>query len=291
MMTTVGQVLTTGAGASVVVGAIATLASWSFGRGLVSGVGFPSSLVGLRNSIDVAPSIAFGATWKFLFSLILGYAVNVFTWKNLVAVELVVTITWFIFVIVALFTINNPTSERNSPIRVTVAEFAPIFIGYTIHSYFRGNISARYGVLLLYAVFMSLIVWLNNLNRFGFDTGKMIRDHLWEDTHTARLAQVKLSDFPEVILKTKEKLTAEEDVKAPGEMYQYPIGEHAFLRLILMDGNNYYFVEGNYIGSEPATPFSLKKDLVSSLVFLGEAPGRRRSLATRELPKGRIRKS
>src|SRR5258708_479999 len=113
MMTTIGQVLTTGAGASVVVGAIATLASWSFGRGLVSGVGFPSSLVGLRNSIDVAPSIAFGATWKFLFSLILGYAVNFFTWKNLVTVELVVTITWFIFVIVALFTINNPTSERN----------------------------------------------------------------------------------------------------------------------------------------------------------------------------------
>jgi hypothetical protein len=254
--------------ASILTVFISALSSWAFARGLLSRLGLPAQLVTLRSGIDFLPGMAFFIALVFVASLATGFITTAPTTGRQRRVRPLICTA----IVVSLLILAQPdTTDAHSLAFVRALSFvaiiAPISVGYLYKSLVHRK--GRMPTVFL-AVVLILSVWTKALYDYGFEVGTHIVTNDWSWLPKGGMVEVKPGDFPRVTIRTREKLTQLADGDRDGDGYIYPSGDSGYMRLVVRDESEYYFVNST---NGVANVFSIRKDLVSQIFFLEEERG------------------
>lgn len=255
--------------ASVFLIFISALTSWAYVRGVLSSLGLPAALVTFRSAIDFLPSVAFLDALVFVTMLTAGFFIPAPRTEKMVSIHrgiLIFAGIGFIIAIVAYGKQDQPPYWFSKFSQI-IAVLAPVTVGYVFKT--SGASQKGKAAILAVAVFLVLAAWTRSLYTLGFGIGRGILTDQWSNIPRSGMTEVKPTDFPRVIIRVKEQLAYMPNDVHNGSDFIYPSKDTDFLRFILRDDAEYYFVHNS---NGVITTFAIRKDLISEIVFLENAP-------------------
>jgi hypothetical protein len=241
---------------------IAVYGSWAFARGLMTTLGFSAAEIGLKESLDLLPSIAFEYTIAFMVALAGGFYLGRPMQNGSVFAHARRFLPVCLLLIVGLMF----TFEIESPILRSILLFAallgPLCVGYTVRIVPK---SLKLISGLLVGV-LSVSVWGEHLYVFGKETAHEIAKEPSENWTEGGMAATKLTDYPTVHLFSKDKLLLQSTPTLIDNGYLYAAKAPDFIRLVFADADKYYIVE-----SKSGKPLSIaiSKTMISQIQFKG----------------------
>jgi hypothetical protein len=252
--------------ASALVLFLGAVTSWAFARGLVGSIGFPAQIVTLRSSLDCFSSMAFNYVAASLFMLALGFVLTSYDAAKAARRLIVCISAGGMSVLVDIVgELWEPHSDFYRVALLLAAQGSPLLVGYAYRSL---SGSQRRRLTIAGAMcFVAFSTYTTFLYQLGRETGVSISTRISPQFPIAEkgLSAVKSSDFPLIVLRTKEKLLVVSEGSKDGDQFTYqPLGAEGFFRLIIQDEGNYYVVE-NHKGA--ITPIAIRKEIVSQIIF------------------------
>jgi hypothetical protein len=235
---------------------IALYSGWVFGRGLVTALGFPTSLIGFQSSLERFPGLAIASTILFVVALSAGFYPIKFKPKvGLILASIAVFVLTFfpalgldhglVFLIYAALTLLSPA-----------------LLGYILQYISKWQLKVLAGVFITMLI---LSIHTDYLFFLGKEYGLDILTKSSGSRKLAGAAIFRLEDYPIVSIISTEKLMFKTPAAPQDKGYLYESQENNFIRLVFMDEETYYFAE-NY--SDNHMSMAIPKSVITQIQFI-----------------------
>jgi hypothetical protein len=248
---------------SISIVAICSISSWAFARGLTTKLGLPASIVTLRTAIDMFSAMAF--TYAFVVLFAFGFAYTITTPPESDKDYFVrACICVGCFVLLFFIALKSIYTDGLTTQWFLIVRFAgvmsPAIMAFAMRSL---NRPPRTWFLILLA-FSIVLVSVGYVYQSGIRLGGALMGTPTTFLPGSGFVEFKISDFPMVAIRTKSEVKTLVGCERKNDGFECPGPGPGFMRLILQDDSNYYFVE-NMQGH--AHSFSVRKDAVLQVVF------------------------
>ena len=223
--------------------------SSNFARGLFLSMGFPPSLVSFRTAIDMFPEVGIQysitlcgtVAGGFFFARHFLHSTSSHQTKPRRSSKILLGCVLLLLFSIMLISTLEITHEVFELIVVLVIFFGPMSVGFCYRM-----IEAPFMRMLLtaFALLNCFYIYTYNVYRFGKNQGEEVMASRWATSTEGGLAVFKTQEFPVVSVVSEERLaflTTPRELHEKGFMYEP--STNAFIRLIMRDGSNTYFLE------------------------------------------------
>lgn len=229
----------TAAGSSIVV-FLAAFGSWAFGRGLAIGLGIPSSVLSISNSIELFTAVGVIYVSVLVVVIIVGSVIG----------TLILTRAWFLIIATLVWMIDGGLifysfEERLSPDFVSLC-FGALFVTAIwsgIHSGSRGDLGLKVYTGGVYAL-ACLLLFSTCMYELGTNEAEKL---LWQkglDSNDRGMKPTRLEDYPLVSIVSREPLSmVKTKPKNDKELFLYEMSDSSFIRFFMNDKDRDFFIE------------------------------------------------
>lgn len=235
---------------------IALYSSWAFGKGMMRAIGFPISLISFRSGLDLYPELAIQYTVVLMTSAAFGFVPK--RNKSRPRVLGAMCIILLLIGATSAFNLNNSLAWL---VILIAALVGPAFAVYIIRSIANQQMKLMIGFVL---VMNCLLIHSENLYLFGRARGYAVLTRSADDRAGGGGTVTQLDDYPLVHIVSTERLSLLTTPIVIEKNYLYSPQGSDFLRLLVTDNDNYYFIER--VGNS-SHPIAISKSRITEIQF------------------------